>query len=274
MFARRIISQDERNRTTWQAASSRDWLDSLKGFTDEGERRALAEIEGSVRGTPLLDLGVGTGRTIPLLRELGSEYRAIDYLPSMVEAARARYPGVRIDLGDARALDGVPDAHFGLVNFSFNGIDAVGAEGRRRVLAEALRVLRPGGVFFFSTLNLEGPQYRERPWHRRLPRTGDPVRTAYRTVRMLGAVGLDAWNWLRLRRATEVGAGYAVAPLSAHHYGVLAHFITLSRQMEELAQAGFAPEVEVLDNETGDRVNPRDDLSQVSWFHVLARRPL
>ena len=43
--------------------------------------------------------------------------------------------------------------------FSNNGIDAVDHEGRERILAEARRVLEPGGTFYYSTLNKDGPLF-------------------------------------------------------------------------------------------------------------------
>jgi SAM-dependent methyltransferase len=238
----------------------------------KGEQAALDRIRDEVRGSPILDIGVGTGRTIPLLRDLTSDYRAVDYLPSMVDTARARFPGTNVEVGDARSLEGLPSKHFGLVNFSFNGIDAVGAADRRRVLDAVLRVLRPGGVFFFSTLNLDGPDYRERPWHIGIAPAKNPLRMGVRAARALGTACLDMWSWMKVRDATEVGPGYAVAPLRAHHYGVLAHFTTLERELDELASAGFDRDVEVLDHDTGARVTPGADVSSIAWFHLLARR--
>ena len=271
---RRITSrQDSLNQSTWSKASSREWLDHMPTYVDAGERAAIDRIREEVRGSPILDLGVGTGRTIPLLRDLTDDYRAIDYLPSMVRAARARFPGTSVELGDARALDGLPSDHFGLVTFSFNGIDAVGAVDRRRVLDSVLRVLRPGGVFFFSTLNLHGPPYRERPWHLSFAPAANPLRTFARVARALGGASVDTWNWLRVRKATELGRGYAVAPLRAHHYGVLVHFTSLERELDELAAAGFQPDVEVLENDRGASVTRGQDTSRVGWFHLLARRP-
>ena len=43
-----------------------------------------------VRGQPILDLGVGGGRTVPLLRAVSSDYVAVDYTPAMGEACRRR----------------------------------------------------------------------------------------------------------------------------------------------------------------------------------------
>ena len=45
------------------------------------------------------------------------------------------------------------DGIFALATFSYSGIDAVGLEGRRAIMLEVNRVLRPRGYSVFSTLN-------------------------------------------------------------------------------------------------------------------------
>jgi SAM-dependent methyltransferase len=265
-----ITAQDARNRTTWSRASSRRWLDVASDFTDVGERVAFDAVRSAVRNTPILDLGVGTGRTIPLLEPLTDEYQGIDYLPSMVEACHRRYPKARVDLGDARALTSVPTRHFGLVSFSFNGIDAVAHGDRRRVLGEMRRVMRDDGVVLFSTLNLHGPAFRERPWHPPVLRAPSRLTRVARTAKVWASIPFDVVRWAQLRKQQEHGPGWALAPLSAHHYGVLAHFTTLDRQLRELTQAGLGRNVVVIDNETGVTVTPGEPTSGSSWFHFIA----
>lgn len=269
MFER--IDQDALNRSAWTLRASQRWLDAVGPFTDEGERAALDLVRETARGKPILDLGVGTGRTVPLLHGLTDAYRAIDYVPAMVDACRARHPGVRVDVGDARSLEGVASGHVGLVSFSFNGLDAVDHDGRRRALTEMRRVVRDDGVVSFSTLNLAGPAFRERPWHLRIAATRHPARLAMRAVRAVSTMPLDLAGWLRLRSSCLDAPGWAIAPLSAHHYGVLAHFTTLARQLEELEEVGLDRDVIVLDNKHGARITTRDDTSRVAWFHVVAR---
>jgi SAM-dependent methyltransferase len=265
-------AQSAGNQATWSTASAQRALDEVGGFTDAGERAALDLVREDVRNKPILDLGVGTGRTIAMLMPLTSDYRALDYSPAMVEVSRRRYPGARIDTADARDLSGYPAGHFGLVNFSFSGIDAVSAPDRRLVLRAVRRVLAPRGIFLFSTLNLDGPSYRERPWKLRLWPTRNPLKIASQMARQLAGAPLDALHWLRARRAGEWGPGYAVAPLSAHHYGILAHFTTLDRQLRELAEEGFERDVPVFENRRGGRVSLGDDTSRVDWFHLVTRR--
>src|SRR5258706_8829946 len=96
--------QDQVNRATWAKPASRHSLDRRRGFLP-GEREPFEYVQNHHSGRPVLELGVGMGRTIPFTSPLSSEYLALDYLPEMVETCRARFPDVRVDLGDARTLD-------------------------------------------------------------------------------------------------------------------------------------------------------------------------
>lgn len=263
--------QDELNQQTWSSPASRRYLEEGAAFTDPGERAAMEYVAAAARSKPILDLGVGTGRTIGLLAPLSSDYRALDYLPSMVEASRQRHPGVTVELGDARSLERYPARHFGLVNFSFNGIDAVGAADRRRVFRAVRRVLAPEGMFLFSTLNLDGPSYRERPWKLRFWPSRNPLSHGRNLVRQIAGFPSDFTNWLKIRATGEHGPGFAIAPLSAHHYGVLVHFTTLARQLEELTAEGFRGDPVVFESRKGRRISVSDDSRCVDWFHVVAR---
>lgn len=252
--------------------ASRRYLDEGAAFTDPGERVAMDYVTDSARGKPILDLGVGTGRTIGLLGHLSPDYCALDYLPTMVEASRRRHPGMKVDLGDARSLAAYPDGHFGLVNFSFNGIDAVSGADRRLVFRAVRRVLAPEGVFLFSTLNLDGPSYRERPWRLRFWPSRNPLSHGRTFVRQVVGFPADLTNWLKIRATGEQGPGFAIAPLSAHHYGVIVHFTTLQRQLDELAEEGFERDPVVFESRHGHRISVSDDSRDVDWFHIVAKR--
>ena len=266
-------TQDTRNQATWTRPEVGSYFSSLDGFSDVGEKAALQRVRERMEGGPILDLGIGAGRTTSLLQAISPDYLGIDYLPSMVKLAQANHPGARVQTGDARALEGLPDAHFSLVCFSYNGIDAISHADRARVLSAVHRVLRPGGRFLFSTLNLDGPEAHDRPWNPYVGKTRNPLRKAVWLGQRLWEFPVSLINWSRIRNEGEQGAGYSVAPLSAHHFGILAHFTTLERQLEELKTHGFAPSVEVFDSERGEPVRPDMRTSAVRWFHLIAQKP-
>lgn len=264
--------QDSRNQATWSRRGSRRWLDACGTFTDPGERVVLDRIRERIRSQPVLDLGVGTGRTVPFFTSLTKEYVGVDYLQSMVDACRTRHPAVRVELGDARKLTFLPNKHFAVVNFSFNGIDAVSHDDRGRVLAEMRRVVRDDGVVVFSTLNLDGPAFRERPWAPEVARARHPLRRAARATRAWASMPFDLLRWARLQTHAEQGPGWAVAPLSAHHYGVMAHFTSLTRELDELSRSGLDRDVHVVENTQGASVDPHARTAGPAWFHVIARK--
>jgi SAM-dependent methyltransferase len=102
----------------------------------------------------ILDIGVGGGRTTPYLAAKASQYIGVDYIKAMIEACVARFPQNKFRCADATRLTDFEDASFDLAVFSFNGIDAIPTrEDRLRCFANVFRVLKPTGLFIFSSHN-------------------------------------------------------------------------------------------------------------------------
>jgi SAM-dependent methyltransferase len=263
------------NRVSWSTPGVVADFDD-QGFVDVGERTAFVSIAPRVRGQPAIDIGVGAGRTVALMRLLTDDYVALDYAPAMVNACRRNHPDIDVRTGDARDLRGFEEARFGLVLFSFNGIDNLGHDDRGRALRQLFRVTRPGGWVMFSTHNKAGPSYREVPWR------GYPTRGPlwYRSIRWTARLPLNLpryarrWiNWLRNRRLNREGDGWAEHTSGPNNFGVVQHYITMDALLAEVLSAGFRS-IEVFDSETGRRIGPADDTGHVNTFHVVAQRPV
>ena len=271
---------DDVNRTTWSEVVDEY---AVEGWSDPGELGALTFVADRVRGVPILDLGVGGGRTVALLRLLSADYLGIDYTPELVELCRRRHPGVEIEVGDARDLSGLAERSRGLVVFSNNGIDAVDHDGRQQVLSGVHRVLQPGGTFLFSTLNKDNPLFGAHP--------GTAERISWQPGSLLPAPTADgpvdgppadsgpgddeSWlravrNWRRLRGEIRDEGEWGLAPFAAHEFSLLTHFVTVGGAIAELDRHGF----EVSAVFPCDRVEAQAPTEPVvaMYMHLVAHR--
>jgi SAM-dependent methyltransferase len=266
-------AQDRINRRAWASWGAARWFGALTDWTDPGEAAALAYAAREVRGTPVLDVGVGGGRTVGMLRALSDDYLAIDYTPRLVEICRRNHPGVAVRLMDARDLSVLADNSFGLVMFSFNGIDAVDYAGRGAILREFARVLRPGGLLLFSTHNLHGPTYRENlsVFLRPPPWSANPLRLGLNAARTLVNLPLAAVNYLRYSRLNREFDGYAVRICAAHKFGIVIVYTEMAAQRRALAEVGLNTEA-VFGNRGAAQLHDGDNVDDINWFHFVARK--
>jgi SAM-dependent methyltransferase len=117
-------------------------------------RRAL-ELPGAPQQGRLLELGCGDGcLTVPLAQLPGFSVSGVDLVPLAVELAarRAQAAGVALDLRVGNVLDlPWPEASFDVV-VDGHCLHCIVLGDRRRVFAEAWRVLRPGGMLVLITM--------------------------------------------------------------------------------------------------------------------------
>ena len=113
-----------------------DW-----GMLADPARRVLVDAAGIGDGTPVLDVGCGSGEFLALLESLGAVASGADPAPGMVERARVTAPSA--DIRQA-GFDRLPwgDATFEVVT-AVNSLQFAG--DATAALGEAARVLAPGG---------------------------------------------------------------------------------------------------------------------------------
>jgi SAM-dependent methyltransferase len=232
------------------------------------ERVLLGLIEEDVRGAPILDLGVGAGRTTRYLRSLSDDYLGVDYSPTMVAACRRRYPDARFAVLDARSLREFEAERFGLVMFSFNGLDCIDHRDRMDVLLQIRRILRPGGWFLFSSHNRDAPveRYHLPPFYG----SRNPARLVVRAGAWTIAAARAARNRRRLRQDEYETESYAIRNDRAHEYSLLTYYVRTVDQFAQLREAGFvaSPSAYALD---GRRLEDGETCRD-AWVYYAVRR--
>jgi SAM-dependent methyltransferase len=127
----------------WQVAAS-----SYDGFAGATQLfiPSLLQAANMRPGIRLLDVACGTGLAAGAAAAAGARVTGADFSPAMIVMARSLYPAVEFRAADAEELP-FPDASFDAVIANF-GIHHV--ERPERAIAEARRVLAPGGRFAFT----------------------------------------------------------------------------------------------------------------------------
>lgn len=102
---------------------------------------------------PTVDLGCGRGEWLELLAESGFKAMGVDLDKGMLEACIER--GLPVEQGDAIAyLFGLPDESQAVVS-AFHIVEHITFDQLGNLVAEALRVLKPGGLLIMETPNPE-----------------------------------------------------------------------------------------------------------------------
>lgn len=113
----------------------------------------VREVEAVIEKHPILDLGCGRGEWLELLKEEGLQARGLETNRILVEQCCER--GLDVVEGDAfEYLGKMPDASLGTVT-AFHLIEHLPFRELMKLLDEAVRVLKPGGVAIFETPNPE-----------------------------------------------------------------------------------------------------------------------
>lgn len=167
----------------------------------------------------LLDLGCGTGRLLVPFALRGFRVLGVDLSAPMLRVAGEKAAAARVVVDRIKAnvvaLDCLADGSFDYAACLFSTLGMVaGAAERRRVVAHAHRLLRPGGTFILHVHNY---------WFNLWDRHG--------------------WKWLMLDlvRSLFQGGESGDRPMPAHHgiAGLTLHHFTRREAVRLLLAAGF-----------------------------------
>lgn len=128
------------------------WQSATHGYNDAFgslTRQAIGPLlhaAGAAIGVRVLDVASGPGYAAAAAAALGARVTAVDFSSEMVALARSLHPGIDFREDDATAL-ALPDATFDAVMMNFGMLHLARPES---AVAEAFRVLRPGGRYAFS----------------------------------------------------------------------------------------------------------------------------
>jgi len=252
-------STDQFNHKIYTSDEVVGWYDKLDMLL-EPERVILEKLRGEITGKKLLDIGVGGGRTTKYLLEFSSDYTGIDYSPQFVELVKKKFSLENVFHCDARDMSRFADGAFDFVLFSFNSIDYIDHEGRIKALKEIRRVLKPGGVFMFSTHNRSWKDTGKLPWQ--LERRWTPGFFKDCLVTLLLSP-----RRARMKRLETHTDEYAILNDNAHNYSLLTYHISIPAQLRQLAALGFG-DTEAYDMK-GNRVSEDD---QYNWTYFFTRK--
>lgn len=135
----------EANAETW-TAHARAGYDRYRDLVNTPQFLAMLPPVAGLRG---LDIGCGEGGNTAHLVRAGARMTALDASPTFLRHAQAAHPYVRFVLADAGAM---PFAD-GAFDFATAFMSLMDMPHHDRVVAEAWRVLRPGGFLQFSILH-------------------------------------------------------------------------------------------------------------------------
>lgn len=113
----------------------------------------LIPLQNSGGQIKALDLGCGRGEWLELLQDLGFDAQGIDIDDAMLEACRER--GFNVKTTDALTfLREIADDELAVVS-AFHVVEHISFEDLQALVAEAKRVLMPGGLLILETPNPE-----------------------------------------------------------------------------------------------------------------------
>jgi ubiquinone/menaquinone biosynthesis C-methylase UbiE len=220
------------------------------------EQIILQKYEPYLRDKAVLDVGCGGGRTTVALSELTGDYTGIDYSIQMIEACQKKYKNLKFLQGDASNMSMLAEAKFDFVLFSFNGIDCMSHAKRLKTLQEIYRVLKPGGVFAFSSHNRDDKR-RVVAWDIRDLNLANNIR--------------NLRSYLAVRKYQIRAKTYAILSDPLAGFGHLTYYIRKADQVRQLEEIGLQ-KIEIL-NQKAQWLEANTHDRESHWLHYVCQKP-
>jgi SAM-dependent methyltransferase len=222
----------------------------------------LVRYQAALSGR-VLELGCGAGRLTGYLSEIATGAHGIDISPEMVAYCRRTYPKATFSQGDLRDVAALGPQSFDAVVATYNVLDVLGDDERRKVLAGIHQVLPEDGLLIMSSHNLAYA-----------PRLADPLHIRNRSL-LGAALTIMHWpRWQRNRRRLlpfqRTEPGYSILNDISHDFSALHYYISREAQERQLADQGFDL-VECLDLD-GRQLGAGDDAPGCPELVYVARR--
>lgn len=155
-------------------------------------RKAFSLVDRFKKGGRLLELGCAYGFSLNVAREHFDEVTGVEINPEAAAYARERF-GLDVRQGDFLAQD-LPEGHYDAV-VCWATLEHLPAP--HRYIEKISRLLKPGGVFAFTTIDIEAllPRLRGAKWRQIHP----PTHVSYYSKKTLGLLlekyGLQPRQW-------------------------------------------------------------------------------
>lgn len=262
--AKQALEHDRINSAVFQSADITDHY-PVRGL-DIAESIALLRHQPAFMGRAVLDIGIGTGRTTKILASVCERYVGVDYSEPMVQYVKQTLPEIEVRVLDMRVLQPLADQSFDFVFAPNNVIDAVTHLDRLTVLSEVRRVLRPGGLFAFSSHNRRAGSDVAQSIPK-LNRSRNPLTqlSYWRQYRQ------QMKNFRQLQPRFQSASEYEIHNDIGHDFSLLFYFIDHHSQRRQLTEAGFTL-LDVIDR-FGKILDTKDlGVNSVSLLYVARRR--
>ncbi len=223
---------NDSNLNTYTSTNVINWYTHLTEIT-AAEKHLFELHKEFLSKANVLDIGIGGGRTTAYLIDKCAGYIGVDYSQGFVEIVKQKYPKANIQLADARDLIPFEDKKFDVINFSFNGIDYVGLEDRKKIFSEINRVLKPNGLFFFSTHNKDHFTFDQQPWTDKNNSFFTNLKTFIKLLPFLPKHALQKKKEIRFN-------DYSIINDSAHNYSLMTFYTSPQFLKKQLKDHHFA----------------------------------